>query len=141
MNRKMFALVLVVVIGVLAVSAFSWTPDHESNHEGLNAYHLSERSSYAEFYLLATNQQGMAIYHKSERANYAGISALDAAEASAYRYTAMAKYYTAQQVEIPVTGENLTTMSAADISAFRWDAMAKFYAGDQAAVVYGPPGR
>ena len=117
MNRKMIAMVVLVVVGVLAVSAFSWAPNHDFNHEGLIVYHLSER------------------------ANYAGISALDAAEASAYRYTAMAKYYTAQQVEIPVTGENLTTMNAADISAFRWDAMAKFYAGDQAAVAYGPPGR
>jgi hypothetical protein len=52
MNRKMIAMVMLVVVGVLAVSAFSWTTDHDSNH------------------------QGMAIYYQSERANYTGISAL-----------------------------------------------------------------
>ena len=76
MNRKMIALVMVVVIGVLAVSAFSWTTDHDLNHQGMAIYNQSERANYAEFYLLATNQQGMAIYHQSERSSYAGISAL-----------------------------------------------------------------
>lgn len=114
MNRKMIALVMVVVIGVLAVSAFSWTPDHDSNHEGLNVYHLSERSSYAEFYLLATNQQGMAIYHQSE--------------------------WNGSQ---PALTTDLSSPNKTDAADYRWDAMAKFYAGDQGAVpvVYGPPGR
>ncbi len=44
-------------------------------------------------------------------------------EISAYRWLAMAKYYTEQPSLV-----NLTTQSDSDISAYRWEAMAKFYA-------------
>ena len=70
MNRKMIALVMVVVIGILAVSAFSWTTDHDSNH------------------------QGLAIYQQSERASYMGDQV--AADVMAYHWDAMAKFYAGQ---------------------------------------------
>ena len=68
------------------------------------------------------------------------LTTLSAADISAYRWEAMAKYYAAQGAQIPVAGGNLTTLSADDISAYRWEAMAKFYAG-QAAPKINPPGR
>ena len=72
MNRKMIAIVLLVVIGVLGVSAFSWAPSHDSNHEGL------------------------ATYHQSERASYVGDQ-VAAADAMAYHWDAMAKFYAGQE--------------------------------------------
>ena len=111
MNRKMIALVMVVVIGVLAVSAFSWTTDHDSKHEGLT------------------------IYHQSERANYAGDQVAAAEDAMAYRWDAMAKFYAGDQVATVedamakfYAGDQVA--SAEDAMAYHWDAMAKFYAGD-----------
>jgi len=52
------------------------------------------------------------------------LTTLSAADASAYRWEAMAKFYAGQ----PAT-QNLTTLSAAEVSAYRWDAIARFYAG------------
>ena len=46
-------------------------------------------------------------------------------EISAYRWLAMAEYYTGQPARI-----DLTTLSDSDISAYRWLAMARFY-GEQ----------
>ncbi|MBN1453008.1 MAG: hypothetical protein JW963_18465 [Anaerolineales bacterium] len=63
------------------------------------------------------------------------LTTLSAADISAYRWDAMAKFYAAQGAQIPVTGANLTTLSAADVSAYRWEAMAKFYAGQTSAAV------
>jgi len=63
------------------------------------------------------------------------LTTLSAADVSAYRWEAMAKFYAAQGVQIPVTGGNLTILSNADISAYRWDAMARFYAGRAPAAV------
>jgi hypothetical protein len=70
------------------------------------------------------------------------LTKLSAADISAYRWQAMAKFYSTHQGNIPVTGVDLTTLSAADVSAYRWQAMAEFYAKQaQAKVRYGPPGR
>lgn len=59
MNKKMVAIVMLVVIGTLVVSAFSWAPNHTANHEGLAIYHQSERAGYAA-------ASAMIIYHLSE---------------------------------------------------------------------------
>jgi len=70
------------------------------------------------------------------------LTSLSASAVSAYRWNGMAKFYSSQQVHIPVTGEDLTTRSAADISAYRWQAMAMFYIKQAPTTVkYGPPGR
>jgi type II secretory pathway pseudopilin PulG len=70
------------------------------------------------------------------------LTKLSAADVSAYRWQAMAAFYSAHEGTIPVTGVDLTTLSAADISAYRWQAMADFYAKQaQPKVRYGPPGR
>ena len=47
-------------------------------------------------------------------------------EADAARYTAMARYYDAQ---------NLSALSADDVSAYRWQAMAGFYASQASTAV------
>jgi hypothetical protein len=57
------------------------------------------------------------------------LTTLSAADASAYRWEAMARFYATQGAQIPVTGRDLTTLNAADASAYRWDAIARFYAG------------
>jgi hypothetical protein len=54
------------------------------------------------------------------------LTTLDAADISAYRWEAMAKYYEGSSVK------DLTTLSAAEISAYRWEAMAKYYEGSSA---------
>jgi hypothetical protein len=69
-------------------------------------------------------------------------TALSASDVSAYRWQAMAEFYSSQAGLVPVTGENLATISAADISAYRWQAMAAFYSKQAAPKVkYSPPGR
>jgi hypothetical protein len=69
-------------------------------------------------------------------------TALSASDVSAYRWQAMAAFYSSQAGVIPVTGENFVTLSASDISAYRWQAMAAFYSKQAAPKVkYGPPGR
>ena len=49
------------------------------------------------------------------------LTTLSADDISAYRWNAMAKFYSEHR------GRDLTTLSAGDISAYRWNAMAKFY--------------
>jgi hypothetical protein len=56
MNKKMIAVVMLVVVGTLVVSAFSWPPNHDAKHEGLKIYHQSERANYAEISALGFNQ-------------------------------------------------------------------------------------
>ena len=69
-------------------------------------------------------------------------TALSASDVSAYRWQAMAEFYSSQAGVIPVTGENVAALSASDISAYRWQAMAAFYSKQAASnVKYGPPGR
>ena len=46
----------------------------------------------------------------------ANLTALNAADVSAYRWLALARFYTGQRAT------NLTTLSAADILAYRWQA-------------------
>lgn len=70
------------------------------------------------------------------------LTALSAADITAYRWQAVADFYAASQAQIPVTGGDLTTLSANEVSAYRWQAMADFYTSQTAtAVQYGPPGR
>ena len=56
MNKKMIAVVMLVVVGTLVVSAFSWLPNHDANHEGMASYHQSERANYAGIAVLGFNQ-------------------------------------------------------------------------------------
>lgn len=63
------------------------------------------------------------------------LTTLSAADISAYRWQAMADFYTTQQAQIPVAGVDLTTLSTADVSAYRWQAMADFYANQAPATV------
>jgi len=49
------------------------------------------------------------------------LTTLSAEDVSAYRWNAMADYYSKLQVS------DLTTLSEADISAYRWNAMADYY--------------
>jgi hypothetical protein len=55
------------------------------------------------------------------------LTTLSAADVSAYRWQALAKFYTGQPAA------NLTSLSAADVSAYRWQALARFYTGQPAA--------
>ena len=55
------------------------------------------------------------------------LTTLSATDALAYRWEAMAKFYAAQQAQIPVTGMDLTTLSADDILTYRWEAISDFY--------------
>ena len=59
------------------------------------------------------------------------LTRLSAADISAYRWQAMAKFYSTYQGNIPAAGVDLTALSAADVSAYRWQAMAKFYSTQQ----------
>jgi len=73
----------------------------------------------------------------AEQSAAQNLTTLSAADASAYRWDAIAKFYAGQ-----ATTQNLTTLSAAEASAYRWEAMAKFYAEQAApALHYTPPGR
>ena len=65
------------------------------------------------------------------------LTTLSAADVSAYRWDAIAKFYESQRLP---TGD-LTLLSAADASAYRWDAVARFYAGQAAAVNLSWPAR
>jgi hypothetical protein len=72
----------------------------------------------------------------------ADLSTLSASDVSAYRWEAMAKFYSSQAAGIPFTGQNLTSLSAAEVSAYRWQGMAQFYRKlELSKVKYGPPGR
>src|SRR6056300_822165 len=50
------------------------------------------------------------------------LRTLSAEEISAYRWNAMANFYSDQAQSV-----DLRTLSAGDISAYRWNAMANFY--------------
>ncbi len=52
------------------------------------------------------------------------LSTLSAAQASAYRYTAMAKYYQEQGGQTV----DLTTLNAAEATTYRYTSMAQYYA-------------
>ena len=67
MNRKYFLIGTLVIIGVLAISAFSWA---------------------------AINRAGEA-----QSAQTADLTSFNAADVSAYRWNAMAKFYAAQQAQ------------------------------------------
>ena len=92
MNRKMIALVMVVVIGTLAVSAFSGVYDHNSNHAGLEIYQQSERASYAGDQVTAA-EDAMAYHWDAMAKFYAGDQVAAAEDAMAYHWDAMAKFY------------------------------------------------
>ena len=82
MNRKMIALVMFVIIGVLVVSAFSWTPDHIELNIGREA-DAARYTAEAEFFAAkeaASIQRGR--------------------DADSARYTAMAKLYAVQSESI-----------------------------------------
>ena len=55
------------------------------------------------------------------------LSSFDAAEASAYRWNAMAKFYDARNESQSSLAGDLSSFDAAEASAYRWNAMAKFY--------------
>lgn len=56
------------------------------------------------------------------------LTALNAADISAFRWTAMAEFYASNSELLGTANVALTALDAADISAFRWAAMAEFYA-------------
>jgi hypothetical protein len=66
---------------------------------------------------------GAALFNRKTAAR-GDLTTLSAADVSAYRWLAMARFYAGQ----PKPGVDLTTLSAADVSAYRWLAMARFYA-------------
>ena len=63
-------------------------------------------------------------FNESQRALADDLTSLDAAEASAYRYTAMAKFY--------AMASDLTSLDADEVSVYRWNAIAKFYESHRA---------
>jgi hypothetical protein len=69
---------------------------------------------------------GAAIGVPSVLGSTSSLTTLSAGDVSAYRWQAMADYYTKLQ-----TGD-LTTLSEADASAYRWGAMADYYSKLQA---------
>jgi hypothetical protein len=75
---------------------------------------------------------GMAINRSntSHEVEAGDLTTLDAAEISAYRWNAMAKFYAANSEQVGTAMVDLTTLDAAEISAYRWNAMAKFYAAN-----------
>jgi hypothetical protein len=165
MNKKMLALIPVMLVAVFALSAFSWSFDHDPAHTGKVAYQLSERADYSAFF---TTQLGMDLYHQSEW-NAAAMSSQRGLAADSARYTAMAAYYQAKaeaaamstQRGLAADSARYTAMAAyyqakAEAAAMstqrglaadsaRYTAMAAYYlAKAEAAAVelqYGPPGR
>jgi len=140
MNRKMIALVMVVIIGVLVVSAFSWTPDHIGLNTGREA-DAARYTAMAESFAAkeaANIQRG----RDADAARYTAMakpfttlqdSVQLGREADAARYTAMAEFFAAKEAASIQRGR------AAD--AARYTAMAKLYAAQSESIQYGPPGR
>ena len=77
--------------------------------------------------------QALAKFYTGQPA--ANLATLSAADVSAYRWQALARFYTGQPAV------NLATLSAADVSAYRWQALAKFYTGQPAANLDHPERR
>jgi hypothetical protein len=89
MNKKMFAFVMMVVVGALVVSAFSWaaiTRFNESQRAltgDLASLNADEASAYrwdaiARFYNANNSQAGdLTKYYISERSSYGGIPAFE----------------------------------------------------------------
>jgi hypothetical protein len=114
MNTKRLLFGTIVLLAVLATSAFSWVT-------GSNIFAAQRALT---FEVGSLNAADLAAYRWSTldqqillRATSTGdLRALSAADISAYRWTSMAKFYASQ------------AQKAADLSAYRWEAMAKFYA-------------
>jgi hypothetical protein len=73
---------------------------------------------------------GLAVFraNASHEAGVADLKKLDAADISAFRWIAMAEFYTANSdLRVPANVDR-TTLDAGDISAYRWNAMGEFYA-------------
>jgi hypothetical protein len=112
MNKKMIAVVMLVVIGTLVVSAFSWVYDLNSNHQGLA---ISERANCAGDQVAVT-EDAMANHWDAMAKFYAGDQVASAEDVMANHWDAMAKFYAGDQVAV-----------TEDAMANHWDAMAKFY--------------
>jgi hypothetical protein len=98
------------------------TTSKKTNYQ--NLYLLVAVLALAIVSVIALSQSGVLPAISVGQPATQNLSTLSAAEASAYRWDAMAKFYARQ-----AAAQNLTTLSAAEASAYRWDAMAKFYAG------------
>ena len=72
---------------------------------------------------LAFGRVSTARSNETQNSLNGDLTSFDAAEVSAYRWNAMAKFYEAQN---SLNGD-LTSFDAAEVSAYRWSAMARFY--------------
>jgi len=117
MNKRILAISMVMVIGMLALSAFSWPPSHTTS-SGWAVYYQSERSNYSGYWAFAADAArytAMAEFFAAKEA--AGIQRSHAADAA--RYTAMAEFFAAKEAA------GIQRSRAAD--AARYNAMAKHY--------------
>ena len=127
------------------------TTSKKTNYQ--NLYLLVAVLALAIVSVIALSQSGVLPAISVGQPATQNLSTLSAAEASAYRWDAMAKFYAGQaspaaNLSWParpdfsqLNQQNLTALSAADASAYRWDAIARFYAGQAPAFHYTAPGR
>ena len=98
MFKKKLLIGTFILIGALAISAFSWTAINRFNEQqavqpvDLTSLDAAEVSTYrwnamAEFYATQNQQQAVQPIN---------LTSLNAAEVSAYRWNAMAEFYAAQ---------------------------------------------
>jgi hypothetical protein len=96
---------------------------------GLSRAFASQGSltTYSADEISAYRWSAMAKFYEAQGVSTGYLTSLNAADRAAYRWSAMDREHLLSATSGAMSAD-LTDYNAADISAYRWDAMAKFYA-------------